>query len=456
MTSTENPLLGALGTIAYGLDTPGAYLRGALAGKFGERASGQDLLSSYGLSSADDPWGGVKGFGAEMLLDPLALAGPALGALKGTSALTRGGRALAGLGEAAPLARRLGELKAGVEEPLDLVRHSLRQGESANPLLRGLGGLLGEEEGAIRPFMEIGRRTDPDYVNSVPWWHGTATPGLTPEALDPMKTDPGGLFGRGIYKTADPEIAKGYADERLNAAAYQWIRDAGQHVWPMHTAAPGVMPDLNRRLLNLAQTSGLSPQNKEYLAARAVKDIGRPAMTTSILDMLKQDIPLLHQARDMINEVKPGLRPGPAQSIYEANTNLGKIADLDAPASQELFDALYNLTGGQNAEGAGGLRLMRQEGVPASEMLEFMKPNVNSLAFDPTMPDPLITSLREAGIDALSHTGGLRAGGGRNLHQVLISLDPNDMISHVGRAGQITRFEPQDIPELLRRFGGGA
>lgn len=116
-----NPLLDALSTASYALDTPGALLRGALSGKLGERASGQDLLSSYGLSSQDDPWGGVKGFAAEAVLDPLALAGPALGAFKGLQGIHRGTKALGALSHA----------------------------DDANPIARAVAGFTGGEEGAI-------------------------------------------------------------------------------------------------------------------------------------------------------------------------------------------------------------------------------------------------------------------------------------------------------------------
>ncbi len=149
----SNPLLDALGSVSYALDTPGAYLRGALSGKLGERASGREMLQNWGVAGEDQPgldWGDIGGFGAEMVLDPLSLAGPALGAIKGIGAGTRAARAVAGLGEASPLARRLGELKAGVETPLDAVRHSYRQGESANPLARAMGNFAADEGGYLK------------------------------------------------------------------------------------------------------------------------------------------------------------------------------------------------------------------------------------------------------------------------------------------------------------------
>ncbi len=142
-----NPFLDLLGDVGYALDTPGAYLRGALSGQVGQRASGQDMLGSWGLDA-----GPLGGMAAEMVLDPLMLAGMAGGAVKGLqgiNAATRGARAVAGLGEAAPMARRLAELKGGVETPLDAVRFASRQGESSNPIMRGIAGFAGDETGAV-------------------------------------------------------------------------------------------------------------------------------------------------------------------------------------------------------------------------------------------------------------------------------------------------------------------
>lgn len=60
-------LLSLIESLGYALDTPGAYTRGLLSGRPGERASGRDMLRSWGI---EDPgfWGGTA---AEMLADPL-------------------------------------------------------------------------------------------------------------------------------------------------------------------------------------------------------------------------------------------------------------------------------------------------------------------------------------------------------------------------------------------------
>jgi hypothetical protein len=54
----------------------------------------------------------------------------------------------------------------------------------------------------------------PENINNTVWYHGTGTPGLSANSLDPMMTKEDNLFGHGIYMTNDPEIAASYANTR--------------------------------------------------------------------------------------------------------------------------------------------------------------------------------------------------------------------------------------------------
>ncbi len=119
-----NPILDALSGAAYLADTPGAYLRGALSGRPGERASGREMLQNWGVAGENQPgldWGDVGGFGAEMVLDPLSLAAPALGAIKGLHGIQAGTKAAQGLAHA----------------------------DDASPLVKAMAGFAGDEAGAI-------------------------------------------------------------------------------------------------------------------------------------------------------------------------------------------------------------------------------------------------------------------------------------------------------------------
>ena len=89
----------------YLLDTPGALIRGTLAGDplsvFGsseERVSGRDLLRQYGMAGEEDTWGNFGGgFAAEALLDPLTYASLGL-SLLGKGAASQAGKAVAAAG----------------------------------------------------------------------------------------------------------------------------------------------------------------------------------------------------------------------------------------------------------------------------------------------------------------------------------------------------------------------
>ncbi len=86
-------LMDALGGVGYALDTPGALIRGLLAGKPGHRATGREMLgipdNQPGLDTGD-----VMGFGAEVITDPLTWLGLPL-ASKGLRALSGATKAAA-------------------------------------------------------------------------------------------------------------------------------------------------------------------------------------------------------------------------------------------------------------------------------------------------------------------------------------------------------------------------
>ena len=105
LNTLANAATTGLATAGYILDTPGAFVRGALAGDplsvFGDserRVSGRDLLRQYGLIGNKDTW---TNFGtsilAEAALDPLTYATLGLSQL-GKGALSQAGKAAAAAG----------------------------------------------------------------------------------------------------------------------------------------------------------------------------------------------------------------------------------------------------------------------------------------------------------------------------------------------------------------------
>lgn len=91
----------------YWLDTPGSYLRGALAGRMGERASGRQLLEAWNLLRPEDQGLGASaaGMATEMAVDPLNLLGPAMKALGLAGAGLGLGMALSKAGKAGRVTR---------------------------------------------------------------------------------------------------------------------------------------------------------------------------------------------------------------------------------------------------------------------------------------------------------------------------------------------------------------
>lgn len=100
--------MGSSGLSAFGwlLDTPGAFVRGTLAGDplsvFGDserRVTGRELLRQYGLAGSEDNWANFAGgTAAEIALDPLTYASLGLSAIFGQGAKTAAYRAAAKAG----------------------------------------------------------------------------------------------------------------------------------------------------------------------------------------------------------------------------------------------------------------------------------------------------------------------------------------------------------------------
>jgi hypothetical protein len=170
MSALMDALLG-LGSGALDvLDMPGSYLRGALAGKFGDRLSGREMLDEWGVTGENDPdkWfeaGDIAGFGAEMIADPLNLLGLGL-----TTKAAKGAKAA-------------------------------RAGNEASDALRASGAIPEE-------VLALSKVQDPVF-------HGTTTRNLLPWELDPnlvgKNTKDGGWFGSGVYWSPDEQFAETFS-----------------------------------------------------------------------------------------------------------------------------------------------------------------------------------------------------------------------------------------------------
>lgn len=138
-----NPLLDLLSAAGYVLDTPGALLRGVLAGRPGERVGGRELLEGYGLVNPNQEGldlGDVGGFAADMVLDPLNLVG---GGAMAKRFLAK---------PSLPAARGFAEAATGV--PFESTGYRI----GPRSLADRTGVFWGENEGLVRDLYGAGRR----------------------------------------------------------------------------------------------------------------------------------------------------------------------------------------------------------------------------------------------------------------------------------------------------------
>jgi len=112
-----------VGGVGYALDTPGALLRGALAGAPGTRKSGRELLETYGLLGQNTEGldaGDVAGFAADVVLDPINLLGGAAATklAKTLSRASKARKAATMADNAASAASKAPSLYRGVARPM--------------------------------------------------------------------------------------------------------------------------------------------------------------------------------------------------------------------------------------------------------------------------------------------------------------------------------------------------
>lgn len=138
--------------------------------------------------------------------------------------------------------------------------------------------------------------------------------------------------------------------------------------------------------------------------------------------------PIVYEAKvntdNVLNLEKP--MPDDAYSVFQSTAN--SIAErFDAPWLSEKVNSLKGAKGEEvyRALSEGVEDISNSERVPKSEFVEDFQ--------------DLSSNLKSAGYDAYTHVGGKRTG--KDPHQVLIVLDPNETLSSTGRKGQITNFE---------------
>lgn len=419
------------------LDKPGRAVRGVLGGNLHEGLAAIPFSDSLGITNPKDEvtpralsdrlgltrpgdtgWGGTIGsFATGMAADPLNWipAGVA-------------GKAAARAFGGTTLGRSMAESR--------------------------LGRFAGDESGALGlkfdDFAEPPKgmsRNDPEWVNNRTFYHGGATPFLEANQLDPRKTALENLFGRGVYTTDNPEIAMSYMDKGMDGAQMKGppqnivdllVRDASEgrfdgDVSRFREKPAGSLTPTDRMVWLHAHEGGIP----SFLT---VQQMSRPHQD-SIGNWL----------RERLGEFQPDLSQ---PVVHQMQSNYGNILDLDKPMREREIQKLrssmvdsilsHQARFGDSSHPAGWLRnpsdeLITQAKNPG-ELLSSALEGAEEMGYP--HEDPFVLrGLRNAGYDALTHTGGLRYSPGKNLtHQVVIGLDPNDTLK-MGKASPYQRWE---------------
>lgn len=379
-------LLAALGYFGDSLDKPGRALRGVLGGRPQEalaavpfsdslgltdpadRVSGSGLLAGAGLSTGSDTADGVLGFGVELAADPLNLIGGLGLARVGRAAeAVRGANAAADAAHAARTERVL----ASGGMPADVAAATAVRDAAGNPL-----------------------RT----------YHGTPH---TYDAYDMGRMNPDGLYGPGIYTTADPDIASTYArkgaeeawrltDPEAAIAAARLADDPTGRLKPSVFGSLGIsIPDND-----LTRGMALGHVREEVEAASL---LGRPLspLAEALLPYVERPRP---QVRSQMLDVR---RPFDVDAEYP-------LADVERTLRAAGIDPDVSIAPTPLAKlQAGGT----MPGNTLYDLLTYASPG--AYGADKALAN---AGLRAAGFDGITHVGGRVTGGAP--HQVYIAFDP--------------------------------
>lgn len=148
-------------------------------------------------------------------------------------------------------------------------------------------------------------------------------------------------------------------------------------------------------------------------------------------------------------------------TIYQANVNVSRVLDLEKPVTADVVQALdktvkpldsqYQHHIGEPNYFTNMLNTWVKEGQTPEQIITNLRREVSDFSHEAEIPtsefvenfQELAVNLKEAGYDAITHTGGLRTG--KDPHRVLIMLDPKGhKWSRDPHPNQITRFDKYD------------
>lgn len=428
MSGLGDTLGDALGYVGSSIDKPGRAVRGLLAGKpregmaalpfsdslgltdYHDNTTGRDLTNKWGMTRPDDKgWGAWgAGVGTELALDPLNLI------------------------------------------PGGMLGHALKDSRLGKSAVGHVGKFMANDSGALGlPFDLVNHppagmlRSSPEWINNKTFYHGSGTPGMSGSALDPMKTAPDNLYGRGFYTTADESLAREYMDKGVNDAGHRLARSLtdDDKFWKssMSRAKKG---DFDNFLTGKARTIGFGPEEvaglRPSMKLEHMRGLTEDHLNPFYAEGIAAGSPRLSAASEAAKLFAPHLQK-PAASLYQMQSNFGNILDVEhamKPTQYEsLFDALQPALGHPKPHyGSPGQIAPTGEMQSPEAIIKYLRG-----VQDGSGRDMLVHGLRSQGYDAMTHTGGVTLGGPVN-HQVVIGLDPNDVLG-MGRSTPYKRFE---------------
>lgn len=371
----------------YVLDTPGALTRGAVANladivrgqdRFqGYRATGREMLESMGMERNRPglDWGDVAGLGADFAVDPLNLVG---------------GGALTKILKTRKAAKATNALRAE----------------------RLATGGMPEEVAKLTKAVDASGKPLRTY-------HGTAH---AFDKYDKSHLDPYALYGKGIYTTADPEIASDYVRH------YRGDRDLTNEELLAHYAPGNVVPSYGGSQDEVLEVFKSPEGEFQGVKVRAVAAPDTP-------DYLRPK-PRVHATRPSYSDLYP-----PQQNVRMQYIDARNPWDMQAPltgneAARTVETAMARSMEGPVwsleddvtswAEAAARLRQMGERPVWGSGrggregFFKWMEEELGST-------EEARKALARAGYDAITHTGGQRMG--NKAHDVWIAFDPSQVYS---------------------------
>lgn len=370
--------LSGLATAGYLLDTPGALVRGILAGDplsvFGssdDRVTGRELLRQYGMIGDEDTWGNFAGgLAGEVLLDPLTYMNPF--AILGRGAYTQAGKALQATG-------RLRNPAVDAYRGFDAAQNAAARGRGAVDRAAGVGKR--EYLRGLTPRQALAEA--PDYAEALARWQTQAQRfGIDPNDLDAPVAGlmdvrlpgtnigfnvGGGATGDRIAQFLDRagEASKSnpYTGPLVSGAAALFTADAGKSLDPATQWSSRIAKD-DARLANEAT---------DLLRTRQLVDAVRAQVPdTAMINGVQTAIPEnLRQFRS--TDLQRALADYAESAPLSGKTSGDAVADWvleNVPEFRAIRDDLVNLGATARADAeAIGLRLPDWQGMTGEQFV---------------------------------------------------------------------------------------